>query len=219
MDAELEGPRGRFNVRPAVAIAFSEEVWNRGDSPSAEEALRQGGLDWLLEEDAALGPAQAVDGSAGRGAEGWIAVVEWLGDAVSHGVVDVAIGYGFARVVDRLRGRREAQPEDRTGGFEVSRGGAAVLAGVHAAETFGEGGPLEIEAVEEPSSIAGYEITELSYVGVEPWIVLLRNREARDRFFVVVMPDGTVEGALRVPFLPSEELFMRPSRFHGEGDR
>ena len=217
MDAELEDSSGRFNTRPAVAIPFSEAVWNRGDSPSAEEMLHQGGLDWLLEEEGELGPAEPVDGSAGRGAAGWVAVVQWMGDAIAQGTVDLALAYGFARIVQRLRNREVEQPEGR--GFEVSRGGAAVLAGAHVAEAFGEQGPLEIEAAEEPSTIAGYEITELSYVGVEPWIVLLRNREARVRYVVVVMPDGTVEGALQVPFLEFEEGFMQPSRFLGEPER
>jgi hypothetical protein len=218
MDAEVEDSSGRFNIRPALAIGFSEEIWNRSDAPSAEDALRQGGFEWLLEDDSQVGRAEALDGSAGRGASGWIAVVQWFGDAISHGVVDVTIAYGFARIVQRLR-EGKAEAEGRHGGFEVSRGGAAVLAGAHVAEAFDEPGPLEIEAVEEPSSIAGYEITELSYVGVEPWIALLRNRETRVRYVVVVMPDGTIEGALRVPFLPFEEGLMGPSRFQGREDR
>jgi hypothetical protein len=143
-----------------------------------------------------------------------------VGDAISNGVVDVTVGYALGRVLDRLRGwRKEREEQGAPGGFEVSRGAAAMLAGGHVGEEFGEKGPLEIEAVEEPSNIAGYEPTEISYVGVEPWIVLLRNREAKVRYVAVVLPDGTVAGALRIPFLPFEEGFLGPTRFGGgEGD-
>jgi len=84
------------------------------------------------------------------------------------------------------------------------------LRAAHVAEEFRETGSLLVEAVEEPSSIAGWEVTKLSYVGLEPWIVLLRNEDERVRYVVVVMPDGTISGALRVPFLPFESMFLRP---------
>lgn len=44
------------------------------------------------------------------------------------------------------------------------------------------------------------------------WIVLLRNDGAEVRYLVVVLPSGTISGALRVPFLPFESLFLRPGR-------
>jgi hypothetical protein len=63
----------------------------------------------------------------------------------------------------------------------------------------------------EPSSIAGHDITETSYVGLEPWIVLIRNTERELRYVVVVMPDGTVSGRLQISMLPYEAMFLRPS--------
>jgi len=69
--------------------------------------------------------------------------------------------------------------DDGRGGILVSRGGAAYLAVAEVAERFGEEGELEIEAVEEPSSIAGHDISELSYTGIEPWVPLLRDLRRR----------------------------------------
>jgi hypothetical protein len=56
-------------------------------------------------------------------------------------------------------------------------------------------------------------VREVSYVGIAPLVVLLRNDERRARYIVVVMPVGTVAGALRVPFVEFEDLFFRPPEF------
>jgi hypothetical protein len=213
MGATLDAPAGRFNRRPAVGVSVGEEVSQ--DHPSVESALSRVDADWLLDDDQDLGRPETFDGSAGRGAEGWVAVVQWIGEAISNNVIDIALGYAFARLIARLREWRERRKaEGKHGGFEISRGGAALLAASHVAAEFGEEGPLEIEAVEEPSSIAGNEISEISFVGVEPWIVLLRNPDRKIRYVAVVKPDGDVVDALRVPFLPFEDMFLHPSRFN-----
>jgi len=208
---DLESPVGRFNVRPAVAVGTGE---GGDDHPRAEEVVREKVGDWLLEDQPELGRAEARDGSMGRGAEGWVVVVQWLGEAISDGVVDVVVAAAFLRVLQRLkewRGQRGAN--NLHASIEVSRGGAALVAATHVGEEFVESGTLVVEAVEEPSSIAGHEPTELSYVGVEPWVVLLRNDQDGVRYVVVVAPDGTISGALRIPFLPFEDIFMRPGQF------
>jgi hypothetical protein len=93
----------------------------------------------------------------------------------------------------------------------VSRGGAAYLAVAEVAERFGEKGPLEVEAVEEPSSIAGSEISELSYVGLEPWVVLLLNRKDHKRYFVVIQSrGGDVLGSIETEMDEYEEMFLPP---------
>lgn len=74
-------------------------------------------------------------------------------------------------------------------------------------------GPLKVEAVEEPSWIADQAITELSYGGVEPWVVFLRNPAAEIRYLVFVNPDGEIAGHLRLPFPPFEGMFSKPSSF------
>jgi hypothetical protein len=218
MGFDPETPAGRFNPRPAVAISTGE--YGEGDDALAEEVVRGSVGDWLLEDEPSLGRAEARSGSAGRGAEGWTAVVQWLGEAIANNVVDIAVGYALAKTLGRLRRRKdEREAEGQHLGIEVSRGAAAVLAAASVAEEFGERGPLEVEAVEEPSSIAGHEITELSYVGLEPWIVLLRNTKAEVRYVTVVLPDGAIGGNLRVPFLPFEAMFLRPSRFQDQPRR
>ena len=101
--------------------------------------------EWIFEEAPELGRAQAIDGEVGRGASGWVAVVEWLGDALANNVVDIAFGYALARVIGRLRERKAAQEaEGKHGGFMISRGAAALLAAAAVAEEFDEPGPLEV---------------------------------------------------------------------------
>jgi hypothetical protein len=203
---------GRFTTDAAVAIATGE--YGEGDDALAERVIRESVGAWLLEEEPVLGRAEAVGGSAGRGAAGWVAVAHWLADALANNVVDIAVGAALARILGRLREWREQRKaEGKHGGIEVSRGAAVRLAAADVAEQFEEQGPLEVEAVEEPSSIAGRPVSELSYVGVEPWIVLLRNVGAEVRYIVVVNPDGAIAGRLRLPFLDFEAMFRAESTF------
>jgi hypothetical protein len=214
---DTEGPTSRFNPRLAIGISTGEFGDGEG-GVTAEAVVRDAVGDWLLdEEQPELGRAEAFDGSAGRGASAWIPVVQWVGDLITNGIVDFAIVTALGDVLRRLRERKRTREAE--GGFmavEVSRGVAAGLAAADVAENFVEAGPLEVEAVEEPSSIAGHDVTELSYTGLEPWIVLLRNMDAEVRYIVVVLPDGTIAGRLQVPFLPFEAGYLRPSRFTDE---
>ena len=206
------------SLQPACSDRNQRGEHGDGEGATAEQVLRDAVGDWVLEEQPGdLGRAEARDGSAGRGAEAWIPVVQWAADVVANNVVDITIGYALARILGRLRERKQERKAE--GGFltvEVSRGVAAGLAAADVAEHFDEPGPLEVEAVEEPSAIAGHEVTELSYTGLEPWIVLLRNMEAEVRYLVVVLPDGRIVGRLRVPFLEHEAGFLPPSRFIAE---
>jgi hypothetical protein len=205
-----ESGSGRFAARPAIAIGTGEH----DETTSADKVIRDEVGEWILEEAPELGTAEPIGGSIGRGAEGWIAVVQWVGDALANNVFDIAVGYALARVMARLRKwKASREAEGKHGNFYVSRGAAAALAGAAVAEEFDEAGPLEVEAVEEPSSIAGWTVSELSYVGLEPWIVLLRNMNAEVRYVVVVLPDGSIAGQLRIPFLEFEAMFLRESRF------
>jgi hypothetical protein len=214
VDPETGG--SRFTTRPAIAIGVGEYP----DGANAEEVIRSDVGDWILARQPELGEAAAVDGSAGRGASAWIPVVQWLGEAIANNVVDIGVGYALAKTIGRLRGwAKGREGEGRAGGFEVSRGAAAALAAADLAEQFDEQGPLEVEAVEEPSNIAGYEATELSYVGLEPWIVLLRNMNEQVRYVVVVLPDGAIAGRLRVPFLDFEAGYLPPSEFNSSATR
>jgi len=208
-------PGSRFDVRPALAISTGEH----GDGADAEDVIRNDVGDWVLQPDTPLGQPEAVNGSAGRGASAWVPVVQWVGEAIANNVVDIAVGVALGKVLDRLREwRKSREAEGKYAGVEVSRGAAALLAGADLAREFGEHGPLEVEAVEEPSSIAGYDVAELSYVGLEPWIVLLRNMHEEVRYVVIVLPDGDVAGRLRIPFLEFEGGYLQESRFEGAAD-
>jgi hypothetical protein len=203
---------GRFTTDAAVAIATGE--YGEGDDALAEKVIRESVGEWLLEDEPRLGRPQAVGGSAGRGAAGWAAVAHWLADAIANNVVDIAVGAALAKTLGRLREwRKQREGEGKHGGIEISRGAAALVAAADVASEFGERGPLEVEAVEEPSSVAGRPVSELSYVGVEPWIVFLRNVEQEVRYIVVVNPDGVVAGRLRLPFLEFEGMFRAESTF------
>jgi hypothetical protein len=54
--------------------------------------------------------------------------------------------------------------------------------------------------------LAGTALTELSYVGAEPWLVSAVDCAERTRFYVVVGPDGRVLNSMPVPLQPDEGL-------------
>lgn len=71
----------------------------------------------------------------------------------------------------------------------VSRGMAALVA----VQDVLDNNPLArlaIEAVQEPSLIAGHPSPELNYVGVAPWIVLLADPHQERRYVVAVARTG-----------------------------
>jgi hypothetical protein len=204
-DWDLDDPGSRFTRAPAIAIGMKEGDWPPAEwDHAAIDAIRDKIGDWILEEQPELGRPEPVPGSRGRGAAGLAAVIEWVALNAAGGVIPVAAGMAFRQVVRRaneaVRGRRP--------GVEISRGGAAYVAVAEVAERFREEEGLEVEAVEEPSSIAGREVSELSYVGIEPWVVLLRNQKAKRRYVVVVAPDGENLGALQTPMGDFEEMFL-----------
>jgi hypothetical protein len=213
-DFDPEHSGGRFNPRVAVAVVVPEADWveyGEGEEAIARAAEAQAG-EWLLEEDDQLGEPHAVNGSIGRGAEGWVPVVEWLVNAIGEGVIDLVMAGAAAAVLRRLRrrGADGAECERQPPSFYISRGMAAAVAADDVANSFGDRGPLEVEAVEEPSSIAGVPAIETSYVGLEPWVVLLRNVAAERRYYVIVAPNGEIMGRIVTPFLEWEKGYLRP---------
>jgi hypothetical protein len=177
LEGDLNSSGTRFGMQAAIAVPVPEEEWGVYEA-KPEEALREFVGDWLLEEQDELGRGNPVNGAAGHGADAWIPVIEFVAINAASGVVTAAAGMAFRRVWRRMMDARRGR---RVPALYVSRGGAATLAAAEAAERYDEAGSLEIEAVEEPSSIAGREVWTMSYVTLEPWIVLLRNREERIR--------------------------------------
>jgi hypothetical protein len=199
----------RFSRLPAIAIGIPEEDWGLEDYDERLAATLQAQFgDWILEEDADLGQPEAVAGSTGRGAAGLAAVVEWVAVHAAGGVVSAAAAMAFKRVVSKARDALKGRERPR---LHVSRGGAAYLAAADVADRFDARGPFIVEAVEEPSSIAGHDVSELSYVGIEPWVVLLRSNEDKQRYISVVEGGGEILGALAIPLGEWEEMFLPPA--------
>jgi hypothetical protein len=150
------------------------------------------GEGWLGRDDD-LGAVKAVDGVRGRGAAGWIPVLEWLelqsaGTLVGLGVAEAARA-GIRHIRDRIK-----QARDKDHRVLVSRGLAAFLAMEHVFETTNETEVLNVEFVQEPSVLGGRPPSETSYTGLEPWIVSLVNGSRRMRYVLVVSAEGEIQG-------------------------
>lgn len=185
-------------MRVAFAVGGSEEP----DGGDAREIIARDIGDWVFQDRSELGIGEPVSSSVGRGAAGWVPAIEWVAAAAGAGLIGNAAWDAVKALFARLR---EEQPERR---FLVSRGTAAHLAAAVVAEELGADEPLEIEAVEEPSSIAGAEVSELSYIGLEPWVVLLRDRWHNVRYLVVVAADGEIMGFIRAPMDQWENMYL-----------
>jgi hypothetical protein len=208
LDWDVDDPGSRFARTPAIALAVPEQEWGiEGEAleEGAEQTFRNHLGDWALEEQDVLGQPEAVPGSAGRGAAGLAAVLEFVGMHAAGGAISAAAGIAFKRFVERAH---EAVRGGDHPGVQVSRGGAAYLAVAEVAGGYGEQDVLEVEAVEEPSYIAGQPVSELSYVSIEPWLVLLRNREKLRRYVVVVSPGGEVLGSMVTAMGEWEDMFL-----------
>jgi hypothetical protein len=207
-DWDPEEAGSRFTTRPAFALTLPEEEWTDRGEGGPRAALRHNIGDWVLEEQEDLGRGEPVDSTYGRGASGIAVALEFVGLAALTGVISVSAGMAWRRLLERVG--RSLQDDERPRHVLVSRGGAAYLAAAEVGERFGEQGELIVEAVEEPSSIAGHEVSELSYTGIEPWIVLLRRDETLRRYVVVVAPDGEIDGALQTPMREGEPGYLLP---------
>jgi hypothetical protein len=210
---DLDSPGSRFTFRPALGLLIPESEWPAGASDAAWRAIVEqdfGG--WILEADEELGHPRLLQGEIGRGASGPLPVVEWLLEPAVKGVVSAVAAAAAFKIWRRVRHGEGGVPdltsrEEPKRSVVVSRGMAVLLAAASVRETFREDGDLRLEAVEEPSAIAGQSMHELNYVGLEPWIVLLRNQERLARYVVVVEAQGEILGALQTPMSEWEILY------------
>jgi hypothetical protein len=214
---DLEAPGSRFSSRPAFGLPRGEQDWP-GDLATDDVwagIVRAEYGAWLLdEEDPTLGKATLVRGEIGRGASAEMAVVEWLLEPIVKGVIQWVGVKAVKRVWQRARTGEEGEtptdeadtPKPRS--VLVNRGTAILLAAAAVQETFGEEGELALEAAEEPSAIAGRPTMEPNYVGLEPWVVLLRSQDARTRYVVVVEAHGDILGCLKTPMNEWESLYF-----------
>lgn len=207
-DWDLDMPGSRFTERPAFALSVPEAEWTEHNAKvEGSSALSRDIGDWVLEEQEELGQGEVVGSTIGRGASGVAAALEFVGQYALGGVISVSAGLAWKRFLEKVRRSRQDHERPR---ILVSRGAAAYLAAAEVAERFGGEGELVVEAVEEPSSIAGHDVSELSYTGIEPWIVLLRRDKALRRYVVVVAPDGEIDGAIETPMREWEPGYLQP---------
>ena len=202
-DWDPEAPGSRFTRRPALAIASrrgGKSVYDAGaDSGDAQRVITETIDEEFLRGDEALGEARILDGSRGRGAEGWVPVIEWMANAIGQGLVGAAASYAMLRAGRRLADLRSRLSEANVD-MLVSRGAAEVLAVEHLVRgTMEKEGALDVESVVEASFIGGGAPPEMNYVGADPWLVSLLNADRTRRYVVGVQPDGSVVGVLVLP--------------------
>jgi hypothetical protein len=207
-----EAPGSRFTRRPALAIASrrgGKSVYDPGsDTGDAQRVVTETIDEEFLRGDEALGEARIVDGGRGRGAEGWVPVIEWVGNATAQGLVGAAASYAMLRTGRRLRELRR-RLGDADIDLLVSRGAAEVLAVEHVVRAGMENeGALDVESVAEASFIGGGTPPEMNYVGADPWLVALLNADRTRRYVVGVQPDGSVAGVLVLPLNELQAAYL-----------
>jgi len=197
---DLEAPGSRFTMRLAIAFPLGEQWARESEARSgvAKEAIRKElGGQWL-EPDPRLGKTRVVDGGLGRGASNWVPVLEWVGIHSAQGVVGMAAGQAVLAGLRRIR-QKLSEAKSRQHRPLVSRGMAAFLAMQHVLETTDETSLLNVEFCQEPSVLGGRPPTELTYTGLEPWIVSLVNGSRKTRYVLVVSPEGDIVGCVIAP--------------------
>lgn len=212
---DLDAPGSRFTWRPAVVFLVGETPQEQ--QISAEDAIRRTVDDRVLEEDV-LGEPRFVDGGIGRGAEGWAPVLEWVGLSAGAGVIGGLSWLAVKKAAQAASAtiRRLRSDKDEEVRVQVSRGLAVLLAidEVLERESTAE---LVVEAADEPSGLAGNPISEINYVGLEPWIILLVDLKAKKRWIVVVRPNGDAAGVLEMALEDFEDMFLQLERRMDEG--
>jgi hypothetical protein len=169
------------------------EESERRSGVAREAVAAELGSEWL-DPDPDLGDVRVLDGVRGRGAAGWIPVLEWLGVHSVGGLVGLTAGQAAKEAIRRLRDKITRDRSDHR--VLVSRGFAAFLAMEHVFEVTDETEILNIELVQEPSVLGGRPPSETSYTGLEPWIVSLVNGSRTTRYVLVVSPEGDIQGCI-----------------------
>lgn len=195
---DLDAPGSRFRMQLGMAVQLGPE-WmeppDRAPKGFARNAIRAELGDSWLEADPDVGEVTILDGSQGRGAAGWIPVLEWIGLNAAGGLIGITVEEAARAALRRIRDKIE---QARTEGHRVfvSRGLAAAIAMDHVFATTDETEVLHVEVAQEPSVMGGRQPTETSYTGLEPWIISLVNGSRQTRYVLVVSPEGDVAGCI-----------------------
>lgn len=192
-------------MRAALAIQVDQHKWGLGSNRAGAALAAELGDGWATAETD-LGDAEVLDGVQGRGAASWIPIVEWLGIHAAGGVVGGATWKAVLASYRQLRNKVE-QAREKGHRVRVSQGLAVMLAALYVADDRSEKEPLQLEFVAEPSYLAGRPITETSYTGFEPWLVSLVDRERKNRYLLVVGPEGDIQGCVVTPIGQFEAMF------------
>lgn len=172
---DLDAPGSRFRMQLGMAVQLGPE-WtehpDNGRNDFAQTAVRAELGDSWLEADPDIGEVMVHNGSQGRGAAGWIPVLEWVGLNVAGGLIGITAEEAARAALQRIRAKIE---QVRLEGHRalVSRGLAATIAMDHVFATTDEAEVLHVEVAQEPSVLGGRPPTEISYTGLEPWIISL----------------------------------------------
>ena len=192
---------------PALAIIPDERTsvslddGQTADAP--QKAVERLVGESFLDDDPVLGQPEAINGASGYGADVWAVIVLWA----AAGLVGGAAWDATKTVARRLRERVDEARRGKQPALHVSAGAARLLAIEHVLDAYDdELGPLDTEAVQEPSDISGGAFVNLNYAAIEPWLVLLVSASRIFRYILVVMPDGSIAGALRVPLTTPEQV-------------
>jgi len=208
-----ESPGSRYTTRPAMAILSRSGRGDRydparGDTGDASDVV-QDAFGTAAPGSDALGDPTIIDGTVGRGASPWTPVIEW---ALEVGIPALwpAAAWDTIKFAARRARQLVSDLRNREAGFLVSRGYAALLAIEHLLAEGAEEGVIDVEAVEEPSSVGGRPLTEINYVGADPWIVLLLNERRTRRYVIAVSSEGSILGAMGLPISDAERLYLPP---------
>ena len=210
---DLESPGSRYATRPGMAILSRSGGRDRydaehGDTGDAFDVVQDAFGSAAPGRDA-LGEPNIVQGAVGRGASAWTPVIEWM---VNVGIPAMwpAAAWEAIRFAARRARDLVADLRDREARFLVNRAYAALLATEHLLDEGAEDGIIDVLAVEEPSSLGGRSLTEINYVGADPWIVLLLNEGRTSRYIVAVSAEGSILGAIRLPVTDAERPYLPP---------
>lgn len=206
-----EAPASRFTMRPAVMVVNAVSGGSAPSNEAMEAGIRRVIGDGVFEEDEDIGAPSIVNGSIGRGAEGFAAVLEWMGTAAGAGVIG---GGSWAAFNALVRGAKRLMSQIRNKGDNlvyVSRGFGVLLA-ADAVLSKHPSAKLSVEVADEPSALAGYKTPELNYVAIEPWLVTFVDFDVGKRYVVIVRPTGDLAGMMEVPLEQLEDMYLPLAR-------
>jgi hypothetical protein len=146
-------------------------------------------------------------GAVGRGASAWTPIVQWVFTVGIPAILTSAAweamkaaGSAAARMVARLR-ERDAE-------FLCLAAMPACWPSSICSPRTWRTASWTSEAIQEPSSLSGGRLTEVNYVGADPWIVLLLNEDRTRRYVVAVAADGSILGSFGWGVTPIERAYL-----------